>query len=321
MSVKDRRILRALSGNARQSLSSVGRAAGLSEELVNYRLRNLIEKGVIQHFRAEIDFSKLGYRDFRLYIKLQGASARKENEIFNYLKNSRGATWLAVCEGEYNFVFRFVVKDEFELNDFLNALYARFSRYIRDRRVIISVGWQFYPGESGVYEIGARRYEKPKRSKPVEVDDIDMRLLEMLAEDARAPSARLAGELGLTPNAVRYRMKRLESEGVIKGYQMVADRSKIGMYHYKVLLLFQRASEEKIEKFVRFCESLPNLVFLVQLIGAWDMDVDFDFRNAEELHGAMLELGSRFGDLIRNYETLSVVKSTYCNPLKIERKS
>ncbi|MFH1447361.1 MAG: winged helix-turn-helix transcriptional regulator [Candidatus Micrarchaeota archaeon] len=319
LDVKDRRILSTLSLNARQSLSEIGRKVGLSQEVVNYRLRRLIKKDIIACFRAEIDFSKLGYKTYRLYIRLEGADSEKEAEIFEYLANRKGATWVAACEGKYNLIFRFIVKDEFELNSILGEIYSKFSKYIRERDLTIPIGWQFYPAESGAYEISNRRFKKPVDVGIAKFDERDVEILNVVGENARTSATEIAGKLGMTPNGVKHRVRRLEREGVIAGYQMVADRTKLGIYHYKILFSFQRINEERVGRFIRYCEENPNLVFLVQAIGAWDIDVDLDYANTLEMHNAVLNLSSSFKNLIRNYETLSIFKSSYSNPLKKEK--
>ncbi|MFH0818225.1 MAG: Lrp/AsnC family transcriptional regulator [Candidatus Micrarchaeota archaeon] len=320
LDVKDERILTALSINARQSLSSIGRKVGLSEEVVNYRLRNLIKRDVIAKITVELDSFKLGYKAYRLYIRLEGANAKKEQEIYSYLKNMRGADWIAACEGKYNLVFRFMVEDEFGLNRILNDISDKFSSYIRERDLTIPLEWHFYHAESGVFHPGGPKYGSLGGRKRVKVDEKDLKILSILSEDARTPSSKIAGQVGLTPNAVKYRLKRLEKERIITGYEVMVDRTKIGTFHYKLLVHFRGANEEKVKRFVRYCEELPNLVFLVRAIGSWDMDIDLDFKNTVELHNSVLELASKFKDLVRNYETLSIFKSDYCNPLKEAKK-
>lgn len=51
-----------------------------------------------------------------------------------------------------------------------------------------------------------------------ELDDIDRRLLTLLAANARAPVARLAVKLGLARTTAQARLERLERTGVIEGY-------------------------------------------------------------------------------------------------------
>jgi Lrp/AsnC family transcriptional regulator, leucine-responsive regulatory protein len=55
------------------------------------------------------------------------------------------------------------------------------------------------------------------------LDDIDLRILRLLHEDARIANAAIARDVGLAPSAVFQRIRKLESEGVIQGYQARLD--------------------------------------------------------------------------------------------------
>ena len=56
----DRRILRALSANARLSMVALGDQVGLSKTPVTARVRRLENAGYIKGYRAELDASRLG---------------------------------------------------------------------------------------------------------------------------------------------------------------------------------------------------------------------------------------------------------------------
>lgn len=65
-------------------------------------------------------------------------------------------------------------------------------------------------------------------SAPVTLDDIDLRLLRLLSEDARLSQRALARELGMSAPAVGDRVARLERQGVITGYSARLNWSAIG---------------------------------------------------------------------------------------------
>lgn len=54
-------------------------------------------------------------------------------------------------------------------------------------------------------------------------DNIDLRILEMLHQDARVANAAIARDVGLAPSAVFQRIKKLEEAGVIQGYHARID--------------------------------------------------------------------------------------------------
>lgn len=65
-------------------------------------------------------------------------------------------------------------------------------------------------------------------SPPVVLDEVDLRLLRLLSEDARLSQRALARELGMSAPAVGERVARLERQGVIAGYSARLNWSAIG---------------------------------------------------------------------------------------------
>jgi Lrp/AsnC family leucine-responsive transcriptional regulator len=61
------------------------------------------------------------------------------------------------------------------------------------------------------------------------VDDIDLRLVELLRANARLTYAELARQVGLSAPAVHDRVGKLESSGVIRGYRADAEPEAIGL--------------------------------------------------------------------------------------------
>ncbi len=63
---------------------------------------------------------------------------------------------------------------------------------------------------------------------PSEVDALDRAILDVLAGDARTSMAEIGRRVGLAPSTVTERVRRLEHRGVIRGYRLDVDLSKLG---------------------------------------------------------------------------------------------
>ncbi|MEE2815316.1 MAG: Lrp/AsnC family transcriptional regulator [Actinomycetota bacterium] len=59
-------------------------------------------------------------------------------------------------------------------------------------------------------------------------DTVDHAILAAVSRDGRATLAQLSEAVGLSTSAVQSRLKRLESRGVIAGYQAVLDPEQVG---------------------------------------------------------------------------------------------
>jgi len=61
------------------------------------------------------------------------------------------------------------------------------------------------------------------------VEEIDRRIITLLAKDGRMSFTDLARETGLSVSAVHQRVRRLEKRGVIRGYAALIDYDAIGL--------------------------------------------------------------------------------------------
>ena len=62
-----------------------------------------------------------------------------------------------------------------------------------------------------------------------DLDAIDHRILAALQEDGRRTNVDVADAAGLSPSPSLRRIKRLEADGVIRGYRAVLDRDAVGL--------------------------------------------------------------------------------------------
>ncbi len=61
------------------------------------------------------------------------------------------------------------------------------------------------------------------------LDQIDQRILTALQEDGRRSNVEVADLAALSPSPCLRRIKRLQTEGVIRGYRAVLDRDAVGL--------------------------------------------------------------------------------------------
>lgn len=68
----------------------------------------------------------------------------------------------------------------------------------------------------------------PSEAVRPELDPIDRRILEALQRDARRARAEIGREVGLSVAAVHERVRKLERDGVVRGYAALLDPEKVG---------------------------------------------------------------------------------------------
>ena len=103
------------------------------------------------------------------------------------------------------------------------------------------------------------------------LDEIDRALLRILQTDARISNADLARQVNLSPPAVHARMRRLQEQGVIRGYVAVLDHEALG---YELLCLIsirmERHQRPDIERVRAAVGPMPEVLECCQLTGEFD---------------------------------------------------
>lgn len=67
-----------------------------------------------------------------------------------------------------------------------------------------------------------------EKETPIELDEVDLKILRILQEDSRISNTKLAQAVNLSETPCWRRWKRLEENGLISRYRAVLDRRKLG---------------------------------------------------------------------------------------------
>jgi Lrp/AsnC family transcriptional regulator for asnA, asnC and gidA len=70
-----------------------------------------------------------------------------------------------------------------------------------------------------------------------QLDNLDKQILNLLQKDARQPFAKIAEEVGVSEATIRYRVKNLEKNQIIKCYTTLLDLKKVGFPTTGILML------------------------------------------------------------------------------------
>ncbi len=113
------------------------------------------------------------------------------------------------------------------------------------------------------------------------VDDLDMKLIRMLAEDCRLSSRAIAGKLGVAHTTVSQRIRRLIETGVVRRFTVLLDPVALG-YEVTSLTLVQ-AEGAHIEDLELKLAPHPNIIAVYDITGEYDVAVIARFRSMSQL--------------------------------------
>jgi len=93
-----------------------------------------------------------------------------------------------------------------------------------------------------------------------QLDRIDRNILSALARDGRLSMSELAGKVGLSKTPVQARVRRLEKDGYIRGYQAIIDRERMGEGHVAfVQVKLSDTRSAALDAFNRAVQAVPEI--------------------------------------------------------------
>jgi Lrp/AsnC family transcriptional regulator for asnA, asnC and gidA len=310
--LKDRKILYHLDLDSRQSFSQIGKKVGLHKDVVAYRVKNLQEKGIIRGFFTETDDYLLGYVRYRYYFTYQYVSPEIRNEIIDYFIKSKYTRIIHSTEGHYDLVIISDVKGISRCYSVWKKIVSKFRDYFANQ--VFSViyfaniyRYSFLLDEKNQDVCNRVKSKLYGSDKVVEIDDLDYKILKLIAQNARMPTIDIAGKLNSTAITVNNRIKKLKESGVIKSFRVDIDLKKLGYQRYKVDIILKDYS--KLHQIISYIEQNPNLDEVIQSVGYVDLELLFILKSANQLHKIMENLSLKFPDTIKNYIYFSAIET------------
>ncbi|WP_309074124.1 Lrp/AsnC family transcriptional regulator [Paenarthrobacter sp.] len=123
------------------------------------------------------------------------------------------------------------------------------------------------------------------------LDGIDQRILSELTKNARVPHAELAGKVLLSRNAVRQRIERMERQGYIQGYTVVAGEETQDLV--SAFLMVYRKDRMRGADVLSELRAIPEIVLCDVLSGDFDLIVRVQARS----HGRVQEIWEQISAL------------------------
>ncbi len=140
--------------------------------------------------------------------------------------------------------------------------------------------------------------------KPVELDEIDKKLLMILQENAKTPYSKISGVLGVSEATVHLRIKKLLKLGVIKNFQAIVDAEKVGKNVLAIVAI--TATPQKYEKVLEELSKIDDIYEIYDVTGEYYTITKVRVKNRDELAKVLDQIGSIDG--VQSTRTMYVLR-------------
>ena len=127
----------------------------------------------------------------------------------------------------------------------------------------------------------------PRRSQVPALDDVDLKILRIIAVDARRSARSISREIGMSPGAVTERITKLEQGGIVRGYRAEISHEALG-YDLLVLVGLQVEQGAPLEETIERLLSIPEIMSVSIVTGRWDLVLQIQAAGHKHLQSLLL---------------------------------
>jgi DNA-binding Lrp family transcriptional regulator len=113
------------------------------------------------------------------------------------------------------------------------------------------------------------------------LNETDVKILQVLLEDARFSSRQIAKKVGVSVGTVLSRIKKMEEDGLIKGYSVIMNHERLG---YELTVVMEvTVSKGRLVEMENEIAKIPNVCSVYDVTGLTDAFIIAKFKTREEL--------------------------------------
>jgi DNA-binding Lrp family transcriptional regulator len=137
----------------------------------------------------------------------------------------------------------------------------------------------------------------------MKLDDVDIKILEVLQNDARKSLREIAKEVGASTPTVSAKLNTLTQLGVIKGFRTIIDADKLGETTVLLMVKSKPSDVDKVAKKLKKIGSVRELLVLSSSL----IEIKATFTESSEVNNLLSSLSSI--PEIQEYEYYTVLKA------------
>ncbi len=303
---KDFKLLYELEQDSRQPLSQIAKKLKTSQQVISYRLQQLQKNEIVTEFYTLINFAKLGYSSYRTMIRLGNVTDESYSKLIDFLKNHSNILWLVECGGRWDLIVNILSSNPVQYNKFLLEIRNKYKNIIEDFDLLLTI--------EGIYLGRDYLVEKQREMKKIhyfgrevelsKLDNLDLNILNIISENARLNSVEIAVKLNVSNNTIITRIKELKRKEIIQGFKPLIHLEKINYQGYKALIKLHPILEDKERELFTQLFSNNRVVGILRMIGQWNLEVEFEVQNREEILKISRDIRTKFKEVIKEFEVI-----------------
>lgn len=146
------------------------------------------------------------------------------------------------------------------------------------------------------------------------IDQKDLKLLMLLENNARTPISKLSKNVGLSRDAVKYRINKLLENKILLKFTTTINPPNLGFSNIStVLISLWNLNPQKEDNFINHIKNNPNITYFARVGGRWDYTIEITARNPGHYDEILTNIRRKFSEIIKEYENIPLLKEYKMN--------
>ena len=114
-----------------------------------------------------------------------------------------------------------------------------------------------------------------------DVDEIDVKILRMLQNDARTPFKEIADQCNVSIDTIKNRFTAMKKNGIIRGCTIVIDPKKLEQGN--LVLMGVQVAQHYSDSVLSMIKKIPGMCVVTRAIGQYDIEAIFLLKDIEQI--------------------------------------
>jgi len=317
MDKKDLQILELLDKNCRLSNTTIAKALNLSKDTVKNRIQIMEKEKTITHYNTILDLRPLGILKFHVLLKFKEEITNKEEIINKVMKQFESASFINSFIGKYDLQIIIDTKDAYSFESTKSELFQILGNSVRDSLILtyihelrhknmipdVDLDTKFEKkADSSFSAILPESIEAKREYSPVKIDELDLKIIDLLCENPRITLVELERKLKYNRETIKQRIINLLKKKLITNFGANPSFEKFNYVTYFFMIKLNETIPEKILN--KTVQGISNIYYSAKMQGQYNMMAYVLAKSPQQLKDTIKQIQQGIGQYIENTEIL-----------------
>ena len=303
LDTKDKKIIEVIDYNSKMPLNEISKKTNLKKDTINFRIKKLEKDKIITLYYCVIDYYKLGFSSYKIYLKVKSSSKQK---IINYFMGILDVKFISELLFEYDLCIFFNSKSQINFYKMYNDFLEIFSQDILKKEFFEVL--EQYHFSHPLYE-NSKKFKIEKQKDILKIDETQKQILQNLSLNANMKFIDLSIKLNKNSSTLIYSFRNLLDKKIIIGTRPRINYSKLNKIHFIVLISLSSGLNSVLD----YITTLENVIYISKGFSSFDFEFEVVLNSQKDLNNFLESLTNKFENINFDFKILQVLKSNVIN--------